>query len=74
VIHSASFLKSITSMDSPRLELSSDILFAKFHNRLSHFPFSIWFSIEEIESEKKKPQQGRREESSALRGPLSASE
>jgi hypothetical protein len=59
-------------MDSPHRELFSDILFAKFRCRLSHFPFSLWFSVEknraregEIAAKKKG------EEGSALWSPLS---
>jgi hypothetical protein len=44
-MHTAPFSKSITSMDSPRRELFSDILFENFRCRLSHFPFSIWFLL-----------------------------
>jgi hypothetical protein len=68
------FKKSITSMDSPHRELFSDILFAKFRCRLSHFPFSIWFFCWEIESEREKSRQGRKEEGSALWGPVAVKE
>jgi hypothetical protein len=53
VMYSKPFSKIIASMDSPWLELFSDILFAKFRCRLSRFPFSIWFYV------KKSNQKGR---------------
>jgi hypothetical protein len=39
-MYGASFSKLIAPMDSPRLELSNGILFAKFRRRLSTFLFS----------------------------------
>jgi hypothetical protein len=46
VIYSAPSSKIIISMNSPWLELSNGILFAIFHYRLTHFPFSVCFSVE----------------------------
>jgi hypothetical protein len=59
----------IASSSSPHRKLSNGISFAKFHNRLSPFPFSIGFLLEKIELKRNKSQQGRKEEGSALWDP-----
>jgi hypothetical protein len=47
-------------MDSPRLELSNGILFAKFRRRLSSFPFSVYFLLKIRVSMEGNSHQGRR--------------
>jgi hypothetical protein len=62
VLYSASFSKLIAPMDSPRLELSNNILFVIFHRRLTLFSFSTCFSVKKncVQQREKSQQQGRR--------------
>jgi hypothetical protein len=61
-------------MDSPHRELFSDILFAKFRCRLSHFPFSLWFSVEKNRAREGEIAAKKKGEDSVLWSPLSVKE